>query len=52
MRSGLGLLFSVAVAAAAFSPSAIAARKKVTIGYDNYFMVISWSVQLATEFKT
>jgi ribose transport system substrate-binding protein len=51
MRTGLGLLFSVAVAAAALSGPASAAGKKVTIGYDNYFMGNSWSVQLAAEFK-
>jgi ribose transport system substrate-binding protein len=45
------MLVSVAVAAVAFSGSAIAAGKKVTIGYDNYFMGNSWSVQLAAEFK-
>ena len=51
MRKGLGILLSVGIAATAFTGSAFAADKKVTIGYDNYFMGNSWSVQLAAEFK-
>ena len=48
---GLKTLFSAAVLTVAIAASATAADKKYTIGYDNYFMGNSWSVQLAAEFK-
>jgi ribose transport system substrate-binding protein len=51
MRTGLKTLFSAAVLTVAIAASATAADKKYTIGYDNYFMGNSWSVQLAAEFK-
>ncbi|WP_375449428.1 substrate-binding domain-containing protein [uncultured Devosia sp.] len=45
----MGIL-SAAVMIAGMATSALAADK-YTIGYDNYFMGNSWSVQLAAEFK-
>jgi ribose transport system substrate-binding protein len=51
MHTGVRILLSAAALAAAFATTALAADKKYTIGYDNYFMGNSWSVQLAAEFK-
>jgi len=51
MNKGIRLLVSAAVLTAGLTGAAFAAEKKYTIGYDNYFMGNSWSVQLAAEFK-
>ncbi|PDQ23039.1 ribose ABC transporter [Mesorhizobium sanjuanii] len=51
MQMGLKTLLTAAVVTAGMITSAFAADKKYTIGYDNYFMGNSWSVQLAAEFK-
>jgi ribose transport system substrate-binding protein len=50
MHKGMMGLLSAAVMVAGMATSALAADKYV-IGYDNYFMGNSWSVQLAAEFK-
>lgn len=50
MHKGIMGLLSAAVVVAGMATSALAADKYV-IGYDNYFMGNSWSVQLAAEFK-
>ncbi|MBB5751654.1 ABC transporter substrate-binding protein [Prosthecomicrobium pneumaticum] len=51
MKKGLRILASAAVLTAGLTGAAFAADGKYTIGYDNYFMGNSWSVQLAAEFK-
>ena len=51
MRNTLKTLLIAAAAATALAGSASSAEKKYTIGYDNYFMGNSWSVQLAAEAK-
>lgn len=51
MKQGIRLLASAAILTAGLASAAFAADKKYTIGYDNYFMGNSWSVQLAAEFQ-
>ena len=50
MHKGMMGILSATAVVIAMASSALAADK-YTIGYDNYFMGNSWSVQLAAEFK-